>query len=335
MVIFEKIKAVLCALISLALIGGIGNSVLAQNTFPHDTSFTPYQTWIKIKNEFPQAKIVRPVWLEGVVAETHLVYTTIPETPYGKRDLHLDMFRPAKSGKYPALLLIHGGGWRSGNKSMQVPMAQQIAAKGYVTATVEYRLSPEALYPAAVYDVKAAIRFLRANAVKYNIDPDKIAITGSSAGGQLAALIGSTSGIKKFEGTEGNPEVSSAVQAVIDMDGILDFNTPDEKGKDEETAKRSAGAFWFGATFREAPEKWIEASPIQYIDKNTPPILFINSALPRFHFGRDSVISILDKHGIYSEVHTLENTPHPFWLFHPWFEPTVKYMTDFLDKVLK
>jgi acetyl esterase/lipase len=170
---------------------------------------------------------------------------------------------------------------------------------------------------------------------KYDIDPDKIAITGSSAGGQLAALIGATSAVEKFEGNGGNPGVSSAVQAIIDMDGVLDFDTPDEKGKDEESAKRSACALWFGATFNQNSEKWIEASPIHYVGKNAPPMLFINSALPRFHYGRDSVIAILSKHQIYTEVHTIENTPHPFWLFHPWFEPTVKYMVDFLDKILK
>jgi len=92
---------------------------------------------------------------------------------------------------------------------------------------------------------------------------------------------------------------------------------------------------WFGSTFNQNSEKWIEASPIQYVGENTPPMLFINSALPRFHFGRDSVIAILNKHKIYTEVHTIENTPHPFWLFHPWFEQTVQYMTDFLDQTLK
>jgi pectinesterase len=119
------------------------------------------------------------------------------------------------------------------------------------------------------------------------------------------------------------------------MDGILDFTDPNESAKDNDPAKRSAGAYWFGATFREAPEKWIEASPLTHVGKNTPPMLFINSALPRFHAGRDSVIAILDKYKIYTEVRTIENTPHPFWLFHPWFEPTVKFMSDFLDKVLR
>lgn len=321
--------------ILLLLSGELFSQQEAGMIIPRDTSFTPYQAWIKIQKDFPNAILVKPQLPAGVRAEKDVVYASLHNTPFGRRELHLDLFRPEKSGKYPVLLLIHGGGWRSGNKSMDFPLAQQIAAKGYVTAAIEHRLSPEALYPAAVYDIKAAIRFLRANAKKYQIDPDKIAVAGSSAGGQLAALVGSTAGVEKFEGEEGNPGVSSAVQAIVDIDGVLDFNTPDEKGKNEEAAKKSAGALWFGATFNQNQEKWIEASPIQYVGKNTPPMLFINSALPRFHFGRDSVISILNKNRIYSEVHTIENTPHPFWLFHPWFEPTVKYMVGFLDKVLK
>ena len=301
---------------------------------PRDTSFTPYSAWIKIKKNFPEAEIVKAQLPDNVKAKYDVVYATLPNTPYGKRELHLDLFQPKAKGKYPVLILIFGGGWRSGNKSMQVPMAQQIAANGYVTATVEYRLSPEARYPAAVHDIKAAIRFLRANANKYKIDPDRIAISGSSAGGQLAALIGMTNEVEKFEGNEGNNDTSSAIQAIIDMDGILDFTDPNESTKDNDPAKRSAGAYWFGATYKESPEKWVEASPMVYAGEKSPPILFINSALPRFHAGRDSVITILNQHGIYSEVHTIPKTPHPFWLFHPWFKPTVEYMVSFLNKTL-
>lgn len=313
-----------------------GSEVRAQSKpIPRDTSYSPYSAWVKIKKQYPDVTPVKPQLPEGVKAERNIVYAMLTHTPYGKRKLHLDLFRPEKPGNYPALVLVFGGGWRSGSKEAQVPMAQQIAAKGYVTAAIEYRLSPEALYPAAVYDIKAAIRYLRANAAKYGIDPDKIAITGSSAGGQLAALTGMTSGIKKFEGDEGNNNVSSAVQAIIDMDGILDFRTPEESASDNVPGRRSAGAYWFGKTFKEDSALWIEASPIEYAGRNTPPILFINSAQPRFHAGRDSVISVLNKFNIYTEVHTIPNSVHSFWQVHPWFDETVGYMVEFLNKVLK
>lgn len=304
-------------------------------SIPRDTTYSVPIVYSQIRKDFPLAVPAKESMPDGIKGKRDIVYTTLSDTPFGKRKLHLDLFRPEKPGIYPAVVMIHGGGWRSGTRDMQVPLAQQIAAKGYVTVCVEYRLSPEALYPAAVFDIKAAIRFLRAHAEKYNIDPVKIAISGCSSGGQLAALAGMTENVTKFEGQEGNLSFSSGVQAIIDIDGILDFTDPNESAKDNDPAKRSAGASWFGATFKENPGKWIEASPLIYAGKNTPPMLFINSSFPRFHAGRDSVIAILNKHGIYSEVRTIPDTPHPFWLFHPWFDQTVEYVTAFLDKVFK
>jgi acetyl esterase/lipase len=312
-----------------------GQALIGKKVIPRDTTYQVSIVAKQIAREFPYAVPAKDNTPEGVKEIRDLVYVTLPETPYGKRELHLDIFRPEQAGTYPALIMIHGGGWRSGTKGMQVPLAQQVAAKGYVTVCVEYRLSMEALYPAAIFDIKAAIRFVRAKAKKFNIDPDRIAISGCSAGGQLAALIGMTDGVKKFEGDEGYLSVSSKVQAIIDIDGILDFTDPNESAKDNDPAKRSAGAYWFGATYKEKPKLWIEASPLIYAGSNTPPMLFINSALPRFHAGRDSVIAILNKHDIYTEVHTIPVTPHPFWLFHPWFSQTAEYMTAFLDKVFK
>ena len=326
-------------LLLLALLFAWAGCLFAQQTdqkqVPRDTTFTPYLTWIKLEKEFPDARIAVARLPENVVAAYGIVYASLSETPFGKRDLHLDIFRPKKKGYYPALLVVQGGGWRSGDRTMENPMALEIASHGYVTATAEYRLSPEALYPAAVYDLKAALRFLRANAKKYGINTEQMAISGTSAGGQLAALVGMTRGLKIFEGEEGNAGFSSEVQAVIDIDGILDFADPNESARDTDPARPSAGAWWFGGTFKQVPEKWIEASPLTYAGRNTPPVLFINSALPRFHAGRDSVISIISRYKIYSEFHTLPDTPHPFWLFHPWFQTTVGYMVTFLDRIFK
>lgn len=301
-------------------------------SIPLDTSYTPYQSWLKIKNSYPGAKIAYPQLPEGVMAEENLVYTTLKGTAFGNRDLHLDLFRPVKAGKYPLLVMIHGGGWRSGNKSMQVPLAQKIAASGFVAVAVEYQLSLEAKYPAAVHNIKAAIRWLKANAGKYSIDTSRIAISGCSAGGQLAALVGMTNGINKFEGDQGNLNFSSSVDAVIDIDGVLDFLAP--ASLNLERKPNSADIDWLGGSFIEKPGIWKEASAIFWVNAKSVPVLFINSGFSRFHAGQDEMIGIMKEHGIYTEVRKFDVKVHPFWLFHPWMEPTASYMIAFLNKVL-
>lgn len=290
-----------------------------------DTSFTPYSTFIKERKNYPFIRLAQPEMPAGVSYKKNLVYNTV-----GNQKLYLDVFYPAKknSKSYPGVLLIFGGGWKSGDRSHNIPVAQRLAAKGYVAVTADYRLSPEAKYPAAVYDLKAAVRWMRANAAIYNLDTSKIVAAGMSAGGQLAALLGTTNGIAKFEGNGGHAKYSSAVQAIVDIDGILAFHHP-------ESAEGKAAAEWLGGTYEEKPGVWTEASPLTHAGKNTPPVLFINSSFPRFHAGRDDMIKILDSLGIYSEVHTFPDSPHPFWLFHPWFEPTVNYTVNFLDRVFK
>jgi acetyl esterase/lipase len=297
-----------------------------------DTSFTVNNTATKVLKQYPHARVVVPKIPGGVVAHENLVYAND-----GERKLHLDLFAPLKKSAkgYPGVLLIHGGGWRSGYRQMEWPMAQHLAAKGFVTATVEYRLSTEALYPTGIHDLKAAIRWMRTNAARYNVDPKKIAVYGCSAGGELAAFLGTTGEMKKFEGSLGDLHQSSLVQAVVDIDGVLDFTDPAESAKDSIPEKPSAGKAWFGASFKDKPDVWREASPINHINENTAPILFVNSSLPRYHAGRDEGIEKMKKLGIYSEVRTIPDTPHPFWLFHPWFDEAFGYIVTFLDKTLK
>jgi pectinesterase len=306
--------------------------VAQQKGVPRDTSFTVNNTATNVLKRYPRAKVVVPELPAGVTAQEGIVYAKD-----GNRELHLDLFTPLKKSTkaYPGVLLIHGGGWRSGYRQMEWPMAQHLAAKGYVTATVEYRLSTEALYPTGIHDLKAAIRWVRGSAAKYNVDPEKIAVYGCSAGGELAAFLGTTGDMKKFEGSLGDVRQSSRVQAVIDIDGVLDFTDPAESAKDTIPEKPSAGKAWFGASFKDNPNVWREASPINYISEKTAPILFVNSSLPRYHAGRDEGIGMMKKLGIYSEVHTIPDTPHPFWLFHPWFDEAFEYIVTFLDKNLK
>ena len=297
-----------------------------------DTSYNFYTASAKMHKKFPNAELVLPHLPKNVKEVKNIVYA---ET--GQRKLHLDLFYPADSDKkdFPGVVLIHGGGWRSGNKQLVIPMAEKLTADGYVTIAVEYRLSTEALYPAAVYDIKAAIRWMRANASEYQINSKEIAVYGCSAGGHLAALIGTTNGDKKFEGDEGNNDYSSSVQTIIDVDGVLDFFGKGSEEVYKKSGKPSAAHLWFGVSAKEDPELWKEAGPVNHTDKNTPPVLFINSGQPRFHAGRDEMIKKMNFFNIYCEVHTLEGTIHTFWLFNPWFEKTFDYTLKFLKKTLK
>jgi pectinesterase len=311
---------------------GIVTCAAAGKDIPRDTSFALYNTTVKVQKKYPDARLIIPELPAGCTKQENVVYAHS-----GDRDLHLDIFSPRakKSDRFPCILMIHGGGWRSGSRQMEWPMAQRLAGEGYVTVTVEYRLSIEAQYPAGVHDLKTAIRWLRANAAARHIDRSKIAVYGCSAGGQLAALLGTTGDMKLFEGDGAHQGTSTRVQCVVDVDGIVTFMDPADTLNDMDPAKPSASTLWFGGTVKQKPGVWKEASPIFYINKHTPPFLFVNSSLERYHRGRDEMVKTLGELGIYSEVHTIPDTPHPFWLFHPWFEPAYGHILAFLNKTLK
>jgi pectinesterase len=246
----------------------------------------------------------------------------------------LDVFYPSVKAKTKrvAIMIIHGGGWRSGNRTQHYPLAQRLADLGYVCFTPEYRLSTEALFPAAVYDLKSALRWIRTNAKKYDVDTNKIVVLGFSAGGELAAFLGVTNNNSRFEGRQCNLKSSSAVQAIVDLDGTLSFVHP-ESGEGDDSKRTSAATYWFGFPKKENPKLWEAASPLTYVSKNTPPTLFINSSVERMHAGRTDFLKVSDENGIYSEVKTFSDAPHSFPLFDPWFEPTVKFTDQFLKKV--
>lgn len=295
-----------------------------------DTSFTNYSALKNAQKKHPDIRLVTPFTLPAVQEKRNLTYAR-----YGDRAMQLDIFAPTKpkKGGYPAVLVIHGGGWRSGDRLQHIPLAQQLAAHGYVAVTAEYRLSTEALYPAAVHDLKAAIRWMRANAKREHIDPKRIAVLGFSAGGQLATLIGTTSGDPKFDGNGPNLPVSSAVQAIVDIDGTLAFIHP-ESGEGDDSRSTSAATYWFGVNKETRPELWHEAGALNHVDRKTPAILFINSSVDRMHAGRDDMRRKLDALGIYSEVRSFPEAPHTFCLFEPWFTPTVDAIVAFLNKQL-
>jgi len=288
-----------------------------------DTSYTIQSAYKKEIKKFPSMEIVQKSPRKEVTQLKEVVYKSV-----NHRELHLDAYFKNQKSLQPAIVILHPGGWKSGNKSQMETFAQEMASKGYACFNIEYRLSPEAKYPAAIFDVKNAIRYIRANATKFNVDSTKIAVLGCSSGGQMAALVGTTNGNSNFEEKDENTKTSSNVQAIIDIDGILAFKHPESK-------EGEVAAFWLGGNEEEKPIVWQQASPLSHINNKIPPILFINSQFERFHAGRDDMIDILKKNGIYYEVQNIQNSPHSFWFFNPWFDETIKYTTQFLDKIFK
>jgi acetyl esterase/lipase len=205
-------------------------------------------------------------------------------------------------------------------------MAKHLAVNGYVAISVEYRLGLEAPYPAAVIDLKDAIRWIREHAKKYNINLNKIVLLGASSGAHLATLVGTSANSSIFGFDE---IVSDKVQAIINIDGIVSFIHP------EASKEGKMASIWLNGSKTENYKNWKEASPLEYVNKNTPPTLFINSSQPRFHAGRDDMIVKLNNYNIYNETHTITNSPHSFWLLNPWFDTTLDYTIEFLNKVLK
>jgi acetyl esterase/lipase len=193
----------------------------------------------------------------------------------------LDLYLPRDAAKpLPLIVWIHGGGWMGGNKD-GCPAAH-FATKGYVVASINYRLSQHAAFPAQIEDCKAAIRWLRANAKKYHIDPDRVGVWGGSAGGYLVSLLGTTAGIKDLEGTGGNLDQSSRVQAVVDWYGPTDFVHWDPKFN---KAVNSMIAQLLGGPAPENEAKARRASPLTYVSKDAAPILIV-------HGNKDDIVPL-------------------------------------------
>ena len=293
-----------------------------------DTSFSLQSAYAGTIKTNPEAKIVDELHFSNLVEEKNITYCKI-----GDRKLLLDAFyaKSKASSKKTAIIIIHGGGWRSGNRTLHYPLAQRLAKLGYVCFTPEYRLSTEALYPAGVYDIKAAIRWVRKNGKKYDLNEDKIAVAGHSAGGELAAMMGATNSIDSFEGDGCNKEDSSKVNAVINIDGIVAFIHP-ESGEGDDSKRISAATNWFGYSKTENPELWKQGSPLTHVGPNSAPTLFINSNVARMHAGRRDYINVLNQYRIYSGVVAF-NAPHSFILFNPWLDTSVAAIDRFLKSV--
>ncbi len=227
----------------------------------------------------------RPALPAGFVAEYDVKYV-----PNGDAAQALDVYFSEKAAAKPLPLLvwIHGGAWVAGSKT-PMPYLNQLP-RGYVVASIEYRFSQKALFPAQIQDCQAAIRWLRANARKYSIDPNRIGVGGGSAGGHLAALLGTSGGKKVFPPIGGNEDQSDRVQAVCDIFGPTDFWTVVKHAEEDKNVKNvfkwnngDPYSKLIGAKLGQDKEKCNAVSPVHYVSKDNPPFLIL-------HGDRDALV---------------------------------------------
>ena len=193
--------------------------------------------------------------------------------------LQLNLARPkAGDGPFPTVLCIHGGGFRAGKRESYDALCLKLAERGYVAATITYRLAPQHKFPAAVHDTKAAVRWLRANAKAYKINPDKIGVTGGSAGGHLAQFLAVTANVPQFEGNGGNAEQSSRVACVVNVYGPSDFTQSYGKSVDAHEVL----PLWFGGNLETARALHIQGSPLYWVTPNAAPTLCIHGTEDKY-----------------------------------------------------
>jgi acetyl esterase/lipase len=274
----------------------------------------------------------RPPQITDAEIQRDLVYKRI-----NGRALGLDLYSPSKpSGPLPVIIWLHGGGWSKGRKEGHSP-AVTLVDDGYAVASVDYRLTGVAPFPAQIEDCKAAVRWLRANASKYNLDPDRIGVWGFSAGGHLAALLGTSGGVKELEGNGDNMSYSSRVQAVCVVSGPGDLlqlyrDATGPSGAEMNPKVKPALEALIGVPVEENKTKAMAASPISYVSKDDPPFLIIqgeNDVTVPVSLTQ-SFFAALEAAGVDA---TLEiDTGRGHGVGGPKFEPMIK---EFFDKHLR
>jgi arylsulfatase A len=275
--------------------------------------------------------VVSQATLDSLDAQLDVTYAN-----YGDRTLEMDIYRPKGAwGELPAVVCIHGGGWAKGDRASHEKVAQAIAARGYVAATMSYRLSGEAPFPAAIQDCKAAVRFLRANAKRYGIDAAKIGAIGLSAGGHLTALLATSDGANELEGEGGNAEFSSAIQAAVPMGAQTDLQSQ----RTREISKiEDRGQIWrqfLGGTQEDQPTTYRLASPLYHLDKHDPPCWFISGETDDPSTHADKFRRRMEQLGIPSDLTVIKHAPHPFLGKQVWFDEMIEVADAFFGRILK
>ncbi|MCB1231302.1 MAG: SMP-30/gluconolactonase/LRE family protein [Verrucomicrobiae bacterium] len=261
------------------------------------------------------------------------VHRGIDYAIFGERKVAMDVFVPAGDGPFPGVLLVHGGGWTGGKREAFEPFAVELAKRGYVVGNVDYRLATEAKFPGAVLDCKAAVRWLRAHAKDYRLDPERIGGVGGSAGGHLTGMVATTGhDPSKFEETGNSPGQSAALQAAVLMGAGVDQVTRVKEAKNQRIENC---VIFFGAEFSENPDIYAQGSPITHVSKETPPLLFLDG---EFDMPGERYVEMrkkLDTLGVPNEFVMIPGAKHGQWGREPWLTPFVDTVDAFFQKHLK
>lgn len=278
---------------------------------------------------------------------SNVVYAQVPDRGYTNKPLTMHLVIPQDKKPHPVILYINGGGFINANKDDYMQQWLDLAEHGYVVASMTYRVAPTSTFPAPLEDVKSAVRFLRANAEKFSIDAQHIGVFGGSAGGYLAAMAGTTNGVKSFDKGD-NLNYSSDVQAVVDVYGVsdvtkigADYNEAVQKTHESAAATEALwvnGSPVFGGKdggINANPEGSKAANPLTYISKKTAPFLLM-------HGDADVLVSPsqtellreeLAKHNIEAIRYLVKGAAHggPYWV-----QPEIMdIVIAFYDKHLK
>ncbi|WP_296398544.1 alpha/beta hydrolase [Acidaminococcus timonensis] len=276
-----------------------------------------------------------------------VVYEQVPSRGYANVPMQLDLLQPQKKTKMPAIVYVTGGGFINANRDNGVQLRNYLAEKGYVVASITYRVAPTAQFPQPLEDVKASIRYLRAHADQWNIDKDRIGIIGGSAGGYLSAFAGTTSGTKTFDKGE-NLQESSKVNCAVDLYGLSDLSRVGmDYSPEVQQLHKSAGAteaLWvngspvFGGKdggILADPKAAEAANPIAYIGKNSAPMLLMHGTADKVVSPgqTDLLYQALKEKGVPAERYEIPGAAHGgvYWVQ----DKVLQVIGDFFDRYLK
>jgi acetyl esterase/lipase len=259
-----------------------------------------------------------------MASETDIIFARA-----GEMDLKLDIFRPEGAGQRTAIIYLHGGGWRGGSRETMRPLATLMAEHGYVGLPAQYRLTGQSPWPAQIHDVKAAIRWTRANAERLGVDADRIVLWGSSAGAHLSLLAAGTGDDPAFEGEVGTPGVSSAVDAVIAVHPPVRLV---HESEDQRLGQPGTGLL--GESF--TPEAAAHASPINYVTADFPPTLLLHGTQDRLvhHSASQQMLDALRAVRSPADLHLFHGHDHGFAGLPSMRELITAEAAYFLDRAL-